>query len=101
MALGLALLFLTVAEVGATSSTALLIPALLLDGAGMGMVLAPLSSLVLAGLPVQHAGAAAGGLARMQQVANALWGAVVGGIFFSTLGSVGADAPPRAFLSRP
>jgi MFS family permease len=97
MALGLALLFLTVAEVGVTSSTALLIPALLLDGAGMGMVLAPLSSLVLAGLPVQHAGAAAGVLATMQQVANALGVAVIGVIFYSTLSSGGAAAFPRAF----
>ncbi len=97
MALGLALLFLTVAEVGAISSTALLIPALLLDGAGMGMVLAPLSSLVLAGLPVQHAGAAAGVLATMQQVANALGVAVIGVIFYSTLSSGGAAAFPRAF----
>src|SRR5260370_42078613 len=100
MALGLALLFLTVAEVGATSSTALLIPALLLDGAGMGMVLAPLSSLVLAGLPVTHAGGGAGGVAAMQPEADGLGGGVVGGIFYTTLSRGGADTRPRAFCSR-
>lgn len=97
MALGLALLFLTVAVVGATESIALLTPALLLDGAGMGMVLAPLSSLALAGLPVQHAGAAAGVLATMQQMANALGVAVIGVIFYGALGSGGAIDYPRAF----
>jgi hypothetical protein len=83
--------------VGATGSIALLTPALALDGAGMGMVLAPLSSLALAGLPVQHAGAAAGVLATMQQMANALGVAVIGVIFYGTLGSGGAIDYPRAF----
>ncbi|MGE5333804.1 MAG: MFS transporter [Nitrososphaerota archaeon] len=87
MALGLALMLLTVAEIGSSGSIAWLVPALLLDGAGMGLVLAPLSSLVLAGLPPQHAGAAAGVLATMQQVANALGVAIIGIIFYGSLGN--------------
>jgi hypothetical protein len=61
------------------------------------MVLAPLSSLALAGLPVQYAGAAAGVLATMQQMANALGVAVIGVIFYGALGSGGAIDYPRAF----
>lgn len=41
-------------------------------GLGLGMVMAPLVFFVLAVLPVQHVGAAAGGLASMQQVGNSL-----------------------------
>ncbi len=51
----------------------------------MGLVLAPLSSIVLAGLPPRHAGAAAGMLAMMQQVANALGVAIIGIIFYGAL----------------
>ncbi|WP_157764935.1 hypothetical protein [Acidovorax delafieldii] len=45
---------------------------LVLQGMGLGMVMALLVFFVLAVLPVQHVGAAAGGLASMQQVGNSL-----------------------------
>lgn len=100
MALGLALMLLTVAELGSGGSMLWLIPSLLLDGLGMGLVLAPLSSLVLAGLPAQHAGAAAGVLATMQQVANALGVAIIGIVFYGALsGASRADAYPQAFAA--
>lgn len=85
MAAGLVLLRVVVLGAGATGNIAVLLPALLLDGAGMGMVVAPLTSTVLAGLPARHASAAAGVLATMQQVANALGVAVIGIIFYGTL----------------
>lgn len=85
MALGLAVLYVTVTDIGVSGPLALLAPGLLLDGLGMGLVLAPLSSVVLAGLAPQHAGAAAGVLATMQQVANALGVAIIGIIFYGTL----------------
>ena len=67
-------------------------PPLLLDGAGMGLVMAPLAATVLAGLPAQHAGAAAGVLVTAQQLANALGVALIGLVFFGALG----HAPGRA-----
>lgn len=86
MAFGLVLLQVTVADTGLSCPIALLVPGLLLDGLGMGLVLAPLSSIVLAGLAPQHARAAAGVLATMQQIANALGVAIIGIIFYGALG---------------
>jgi EmrB/QacA subfamily drug resistance transporter len=76
---GHALLALTVHAGG---SIAELTPALLLIGAGMGLVMAPLTATVLAGVSARHAGAASGVLATMQQIGNALGVAVTGVIFF-------------------
>jgi len=103
IAAGLALLVVTVAHIGLGGPAALLAPALLLDGAGMGLVIAPLTATVLAGLAPRHAGAAAGVLSTMQQVGGALGVALIGLIFYGALGHValGHVAPrhayPRAF----
>lgn len=98
MALGLVLLQVTVAEVGISGPIALLAPGLLLDGLGMGLVLAPLSSVVLAGLAPTHAGAAAGVLATAQQLANALGVAIIGIIFYGAIGhNSRLTAYPQAF----
>ena len=43
----------------ANGSTLALIPAFVVDGAGIGLVMAPLTATVLAGLRSQHAGSAA------------------------------------------
>ena len=64
----------------------MLVPALLLIGAGMGVVITPLTSTVLAGVPAQHAGAASGALSTMQQVGNAIGVAITGIIFFGAAG---------------
>jgi len=98
MAAGLAILLMTVAWVGVTGQIALLIPALLIDGAGMGMVIAPLASTVLARVTPRHAGAASGVLGTALQVGNALGVALVGIIFYTSLGHAGGPtAYPRAF----
>jgi EmrB/QacA subfamily drug resistance transporter len=83
---GHALLAAGVAEVGTSGSVLLLAPALLLVGAGMGLVITPLTATVLAGIDPQQAGAAAGALATMQQVGNAVGVAVTGVVFFGGLG---------------
>jgi EmrB/QacA subfamily drug resistance transporter len=70
------------ATVAAGGSITALVPALLLIGAGMGMVITPLTTTVLAGVPPEHAGAASGALSTMQQVGNAIGVAVTGIIFF-------------------
>lgn len=85
MALGLSALALTVARIGTGGSVGWLIAPLLIDGAGMGLVMAPLAASVLAGLPRHHAGAAAGVLQTVQQLANALGVALVGLVYFGLL----------------
>jgi EmrB/QacA subfamily drug resistance transporter len=86
MAAGLLMLRATVGWIGIGGSPVLLVPALLLDGAGMGLVMAPLAAAALAGLPARDAGAAAGVLVTAQQFANALGVALIGLVFFGTLG---------------
>jgi EmrB/QacA subfamily drug resistance transporter len=71
------------------ASVALTLPLLLLQGAGLGMVMAPLVSTVLAGLPVEHAGVASGVLATVQQMGNALGVALIGIVFYGAAGRQG------------
>jgi EmrB/QacA subfamily drug resistance transporter len=80
-------LLLTVGAVGAGGHVAVLLPALVLDGIGMGLLTAPLIATVLADMQPQHAGAASGVLSTAQQVGNALGIAVVGALFYGALGS--------------
>jgi EmrB/QacA subfamily drug resistance transporter len=70
-----------------------LVPGLLVDGLGMGMVLAPLAVTVLARVTPQHAGPAAGVLSTVQQVGNALGVALLGIVFYGALGG----GVPHAF----
>jgi len=85
LAAGHALLAASVAEIGDGGSIAVLVPALLLIGAGMGLVITPLTSTVLGGVEPRHAGAASGALSTMQQVGGALGVAVTGVIFFGAV----------------
>jgi EmrB/QacA subfamily drug resistance transporter len=85
LAAGHGLLALSVADIGVGGSVALLVPGMLLEGAGMGLIITPLTSTVLGNLEPQNAGAAAGALSTMQQVGNALGVAVTGVIFFGAL----------------
>jgi EmrB/QacA subfamily drug resistance transporter len=90
MAAGLALL-LAGAESGA--GVGWLVPGLLVDGLGMGMVLAPLAVTVLARVSPRHAGPASGVLSTVQQVGNALGVALLGIVFYGALGG----GVPHAF----
>jgi predicted MFS family arabinose efflux permease len=92
LAAGHALQFVNVAGwAGHSHVAAWMVPLLLLQGAGLGMVMAPLVSTVLAGLPPQHAGVASGVLSMVQQASNALGVALIGILFYGRLGH-GADA---------
>jgi EmrB/QacA subfamily drug resistance transporter len=73
-------------------SVAALVPGLLLVGAGMGLCLAPITSIVLAGVDPQRAGAVSGLLSTMQQVGNAIGVAVIGVLFFGAAGGGYAHA---------
>lgn len=80
---GLALVLLTLAQ---TRSLVWLVPALAVDGAGMGLALAPLAGVVLSRVAARHAGLASGVLATAQQVGGAIGVAVIGLIFYGALG---------------
>ena len=71
---------------GAGSSLELT-PGLVLTGFGIGMVLVPLSDMVLARVAPGHAGSAAGVLSTAQQVGSALGVAVVGVVFYRSMGT--------------
>ncbi len=81
LALGHALLYLALPHLSA-ASVAWMLPVLLIQGCGLGMVMAPLVATVLAGLPTQHAGVASGVMATMQQVGNALGVALIGILYY-------------------
>jgi EmrB/QacA subfamily drug resistance transporter len=77
-----------VETVTTTSETLWLIPGLALAGFGMGLVMGPMPATVLAGITPRHAGAASGLLSTAQQVGGALGVALVGIVFYDTLGDV-------------
>jgi EmrB/QacA subfamily drug resistance transporter len=81
-ALGLALLLLAVSR---DTPIGWLVPALAIDGIGMGLALAPIMGTVLARVAPHHAGAAAGVLTTAQQVGGALGVGIVGIVFYGSL----------------
>ena len=87
LAVGHALMFVLVSE-AATPSLAPIVGVLLVQGCGLGMVMAPLVATLLAGLPPEHAGVAAGVLSTVQQLGNALGVALIGIVFYGA-GSAG------------
>jgi predicted MFS family arabinose efflux permease len=85
LAAGHATLALTVHVLGSGGDVLLMSPGLLLAGAGMGLVLTPLTTTVLSSLPAERAGAASGALSTMQNVGNALGVALIGVVFFDAV----------------
>lgn len=63
-----------------------LLPGLAVDGIGMGMVLAPLTTVALAEVAPARAGAASGVLVTVNQTGNAVGVAVIGVIFYQAAG---------------
>jgi EmrB/QacA subfamily drug resistance transporter len=87
---GMVALIWTVDRYGGAIHSWQLIPALLVCGLGLGSVIAPLVTVVLAGIRGQDAGAASGVLSTVQQVGGAIGVALIGVIFFGLLGSQAA-----------
>ncbi|MEH0424313.1 MFS transporter [Streptomyces sp. B21-083] len=85
MGVGLVVLGVTAAHLG-SGNTAWLIPGLVIDGAGMGLAVAPLASTVLARVNPQYAGSASGVLTTGLQIGNSIGVAVIGVIFYNALG---------------
>jgi EmrB/QacA subfamily drug resistance transporter len=85
LAVGHGLLLVTVADIGVGGSILALVPGLVAIGAGMGLVIVPLTTTIMTGIDNEHAGAASGALGTMQNVGGALGVAVTGVIFFGAL----------------
>ena len=66
----------------------LLVPALAVDGLGMGLLTAPLVATVVGAMDPRHSGAASGVLSTAQQVGVTIGVAAIGAIFY---GSIGPD----------
>jgi hypothetical protein len=92
LALGDALLMISVADVGTGGPIVALVPGLVLVGAGMGLCITPLVSIVLMSVDPRRAGAASGTLSTVQQLGNSLGVAVTGMLFFGALRSGYAQA---------
>jgi EmrB/QacA subfamily drug resistance transporter len=82
LAAGLLALALATAEVGVGGSILVLVPGLVMVGAGIGLCFTPLTSTVLSGVDPARAGAASGAMSTITQVGYALGVAVTGVIFF-------------------
>lgn len=95
--LGLGLLVLTLALVGSDGSLLWLIPGLVLDGAGMGLAVAPLAATVLSRISPDHTGVASGLLSTSVWIGNAIGVAIIGVIFYGSLDGPGAESYTRAF----
>ncbi|MET9339564.1 MFS transporter [Nonomuraea sp. NPDC003804] len=76
-----------------------LLPGLFLAGAGMGLVMSPLLSAVLASVRQAHAGAAAGVLGTVQEVGGVLGVTATGLVFFGVLDAGDWTGAARAGLA--
>jgi MFS family permease len=85
LAAGHGLLLAAVADVGVGGSVLALVPGLLAIGAGMGLLIVPLTTTILSSAPAEYAGAASGALTTMQNVGASLGVALTGVIFFGAL----------------
>jgi len=83
---------------GLATSSAELIGAQLLLGAGIGMLISPLFDFILASVSDHEVGSASGVLNAAQQLASAIGVAAIGTVFFSTLGRSGFTAAIRECL---
>jgi EmrB/QacA subfamily drug resistance transporter len=93
MAAGMLILVGTIQLAGTGITSWHLIPSMLVSGLGMGIVIAPLSDIILAGVPHRDAGSASGVLSTINQIGGAMGVAVIGVIFFGLLGN---QADPSA-----
>ena len=92
LASGHGLLLAAVANVGVGGSIVELVPGLVLIGAGMGLLLVPLTTTILSSVDTRHAGGASGAVTTVQNIGGALGVAITGVIFFGALHGGSAHA---------
>ncbi|MFF2779885.1 MFS transporter [Streptomyces sp. NPDC058052] len=84
MASGVLLYFFAAGRYGAEISSWQMIPALVVMGLGMGLIVAPLTDAVLSEVPKEHAGSASGLINMTGQMGNAIGLGLVSVVFFGT-----------------
>jgi len=87
MGLGMVFVIITIHQTGTSVNGYELIPSLLIAGVGLGLVVAPLTNIVLAGVHSVDAGSASGALSTVQQLGGAIGIALIGVVFFGLLGA--------------
>ncbi len=92
-AAGILILAYTIQHADGDVTTWTLMPGMIVAGLGLGMVVAPIVDVILAGVPVRYAGTGSGMLNTADQLGAAAGVAVIGVLFFSMLG---AQAGPAA-----
>ncbi|GAA2012269.1 MFS transporter [Catenulispora yoronensis] len=92
MAASLVDMIVTLHLTGTDGSLLWLVPALVADGAGMGLTIGPLAAAAMGRVAPQHTGAASGVVSTVMQVGGAVGVAVIGIVFYSTLGAAPTPA---------
>ena len=103
LAAGMAGIMWTLQRYGVDVTSWEFLPALLVAGVGMGLVVAPLFDFILTGVDGRDAGIASGVLNAVQQVGNAVGVAIIGVVFFGTIGGQGvsgASTPNQETLAQ-
>ncbi len=89
------------AGAGSHGSVLWLVPGPIVDRAGMGLIITPLTSLVLARVAPHHAGTASGVLSMIIQLGGALGVALIGLIFYGAIGHPTAARCGRSATALP
>ncbi|WP_278382156.1 MFS transporter [Clostridium tyrobutyricum] len=84
---GIAEIELVLNRTGTSLSNWQLLPVLLIAGAGMGILVSSLTDFSLSQVPEQDAGSASGILSMMQQIGSSIGIAILGTIFFNSIGN--------------
>ena len=87
MAAGIAGVDVGALHVGTGTSPWPLVPGLVVAGAGLALLVIPLVNVVLAAAPAEAAGGASGLFSTAQQIGGAVGIAVIGTVFFGSLGN--------------
>jgi EmrB/QacA subfamily drug resistance transporter len=87
MAGGIGLVTAFLGHVGTNGSPWPVVPGLVVAGAGLSLLVIPLVNVVLAAAPAEAAGSASGLFSTSQQLGGAIGVAVLGTVFFGSLGS--------------
>ncbi|MFD6078750.1 MFS transporter [Streptomyces hydrogenans] len=94
MVAGILLYFFAAGRYGAGISPWQMIPALVVMGLGMGLIVAPLTDAVLSEVPKEHAGSASGLINTTGQMGNAIGLGLVSVVFFGVIDDRGPARAP-------
>jgi MFS family permease len=96
MTVGVLVYMLLVNGIGTGITTWEMIPALLVMGFGMGLILSPITDAILSDVPAEHSGSASGLISTVQQIGWAFGLGLVSVAFFGAVSDVAPTDPNRA-----